>query len=482
MYFWILLFLVVVVIVLAAILYFLLAEASPITERPLYSEEEKKYFAAFSSTYFEARNKFREAAALANAELSSHKVCDDVNGTGEEMTIDIAILNAPNSNNKNKTKQGDVIIHMSGTHGIEGYAGSAIQIRALQNIANDNSSMAAASSSAGGLKKSGNNKSSSSSSSSYDPSRPTVIFVHAVNPFGMANFRRFNENNVDLNRNCLNTPEEWQSVLSRGRNQFGYERFKPLFHPSRLPTFAERLLIFGKIAYFLITVGFSKLKTTFVTGQYHDQTGLYYGGTKLERSWEILRDFLKPYCAAARRLVVIDVHSGLGPSGADTLMCDSKAQFKVASEIWPSGCLIDEPSDAGEDSASSGYTNAVGSSDLRALCFGTISRSFAASDAAKTPEISAQIANRRNNEPAEANFDLYMAVTQEFGTVPPIFVARGVLFENAAFNLSRNSPSHRMGQEMSRGAFYVESYAWKESVLRRGLERLDQTVEYLKKN
>lgn len=372
---------------------------------------------------------------------------------------------------------------MCGTHGIEGYAGSAIQIRALENIAKDRNN-------------NGNNSNSkssgatgSSAASSYDATRPTVIFIHAVNPFGMANYRRFNENNVDLNRNCLNTPEEWGSVLSRGRNQFGYERFKPLFHPSRLPTFAERLLIFGKIAYFLVTVGFGKLKTTFVTGQYHDRTGLYYGGTKLERSWEILRDFLRPYCCAARRLVVIDVHSGLGPSGVDTMMCDTKEQFALASEIWPTGCLIDEPSAAaasGGDpasSASAGYANAVGSTDIRGLCFGTISHSFAASDAATAqPELVAAIANRRRAEPEEAKFDLYMGITEEFGTVPPIFVARGVLFENAAFNLSRNSPSHRMGQEMSRGAFYVESYAWKESVLRRGLERLDQTVEYLKKN
>ena len=34
-------------------------------------------------------------------------------------------------------------------------------------------------------------------------SRPTVILVHALNPVGMAQMRRVNEANVDLNRNCL---------------------------------------------------------------------------------------------------------------------------------------------------------------------------------------------------------------------------------------------------------------------------------------
>jgi hypothetical protein len=29
---------------------------------------------------------------------------------------------------------------------------------------------------------------------------PTLVFVHAVNPFGFANNRRVNEENIDLNR------------------------------------------------------------------------------------------------------------------------------------------------------------------------------------------------------------------------------------------------------------------------------------------
>jgi hypothetical protein len=33
-----------------------------------------------------------------------------------------------------------------------------------------------------------------------DPDRPTIVFVHAVNPFGFANNRRVNEDNVDVNR------------------------------------------------------------------------------------------------------------------------------------------------------------------------------------------------------------------------------------------------------------------------------------------
>ena len=35
-----------------------------------------------------------------------------------------------------------------------------------------------------------------------------------VNPFGMAHFRRFNENNVDLNRNALPSTDR-AAVLAR---------------------------------------------------------------------------------------------------------------------------------------------------------------------------------------------------------------------------------------------------------------------------
>jgi len=32
---------------------------------------------------------------------------------------------------------------------------------------------------------------------------PTIVFVHALNPYGMKMWRRVNENNVDLNRNFI---------------------------------------------------------------------------------------------------------------------------------------------------------------------------------------------------------------------------------------------------------------------------------------
>jgi len=63
---------------------------------------------------------------------------------------------------------------MSGIHGIEGFAGSAVQLALLDKW------------NRGEL-----------------DGKPTIVLVHVMNPFGMANWRRWNENSVDLNRNLL---------------------------------------------------------------------------------------------------------------------------------------------------------------------------------------------------------------------------------------------------------------------------------------
>jgi hypothetical protein len=61
------------------------------------------------------------------------------------------------------------------------------------------------------------------------------VAIHAVNPFGFAFGRRWNENNVDLNRNALLTQEEWDKVKSRDANIAGYQDFNSLFNPPRKP-------------------------------------------------------------------------------------------------------------------------------------------------------------------------------------------------------------------------------------------------------
>jgi hypothetical protein len=68
------------------------------------------------------------------------------------------------------------------------------------------------------------------------------------------------------------------------------------------------------------TEGFGALKRAIVTGQYHKASGSYYGGSgEREPSLQVLRGFVdrrfntkKHSTDQGRRVVVLDVHTGLG--------------------------------------------------------------------------------------------------------------------------------------------------------------------------
>ena len=94
---------------------------------------------------------------------------------GEPLTIDIAWLGSLSPKR--------VLLHTSGVHGVEGFAGSAIQLKILE-----------------------------------DPPKPpadcAIILVHILNPCGMAWLRRYNETNVDLNRNFRFKEQDWQEDSS----------------------------------------------------------------------------------------------------------------------------------------------------------------------------------------------------------------------------------------------------------------------------
>ena len=119
----------------------------------------------YSADYFAARERF--LAACAQLGLEHHALTVHApSPRPEPLTIDVAIAGA--------TKPSTAIVLSSGVHGVEGLFGSALQLAFLERLA-----------------------------SWQPPAGAAVVLIHAVNPFGFAWLRRFNENNVDLNRNFL---------------------------------------------------------------------------------------------------------------------------------------------------------------------------------------------------------------------------------------------------------------------------------------
>ena len=360
----------------------------------------------FSQDYFAARTKFRKAAAAMGASLQSFPV------GGEGLTMDVAVI----AGDPNKA-----VVHLSGTHGVEGFVGSAIQTSALSNWP----------------------KLVNATSEGAPNPAPTVVVVHAVNPFGFANMRRFNEANVDLNRNHL-TPAQWAEAKGRAPNLAGYDNFRSVLVYDRAPTLLDRYLMFIPAAYNLALHGFAALKKALVTGQYHDEVGLYYGGTEQQPSITVLAEALSAILNGTKEVVVVDVHSGLGPQGVDTFMATTQEEGDEAKLVWPNATI---EIDGVGNGATSGYELVMGSVDVGLML--------------PTAKV--------------------LHITEEFGTVAGVFVARGVILENAAYHHARGSHVHEITKGWLRDVFYPQNIQFKRNVLLRGTDALTQAVSYLRR-
>lgn len=213
-------------------------------------------------------------------------------------------------------------------------------------------------------------------------------------------------------------------------------------------------------------MGPAKLKKAIVSGNYFKPRGLGYGGQRLTRSAEnlisIAREFKIPDASVSEEVVLIDVHTGLGPSGTDTLMIMPGNDAIVTDRIFPTeldargqavGGLRETIAGKGEgskksssksSSAAEGYELTVG------FVAGHFCREFLA------PHL-------MDNEGKRM-----ICVTQEFGTVPMMQVGKAQVDENYAWHHGSDEEKATYGKRL-KGVFYVETDAWKRSVARRGL-------------
>lgn len=245
---------------------------------------------SLSRTYGVARNSFQAAATFAGARLSAyahHMVGPD----GEELAVDVAELGPEDAD--------DVVIVVSGCHGVEGYLGSALQREWLEHHA---------------------------------PSRPEglrVVMIHALNPVGFAWVRRVDETNVDLNRNFI----DWSQPPPDNPR---YSEIADLLVPAswsdeeQQRTTTELFDIAGRW-------GLDTMQAVISGGQYEHPTGVFYGGSAPVWSHRWLRTWAAQYLGAVRRATIIDLHTGLGPWGVGELITSvpsSDAVHRRAADIW----------------------------------------------------------------------------------------------------------------------------------------------------
>ena len=88
-----------------------------------------------AENYISARANFREAASDAGATGCTYCEYRDV----PDLTIDLAVLDDVDVEvEAARWPLRPTLVHLSGVHGVEGYAGSAVQLAMLRGWTNDN--------------------------------------------------------------------------------------------------------------------------------------------------------------------------------------------------------------------------------------------------------------------------------------------------------------------------------------------------------
>lgn len=229
----------------------------------------------FAPDYFAARQAFLTRARARRARIASYPMTARGPGAAE-LAIDTAYLGVERPHR--------LLVVLSATHGVEGFAGSALQNQWLDQVA-----MSVFSADSG------------------------CLLVHAVNPYGFAWRRRVNERNVDLNRNALDH--------FPGPPNAAYAALDGWLNPKAPPRFPDAFLARG--VWRVLTQGLAPLRQAIARGQYEFPRGLFFGGEQREESIAHLeRIVTADQFRSAERVIVIDLHTGLGPAATYRLLID----------------------------------------------------------------------------------------------------------------------------------------------------------------
>lgn len=224
---------------------------------------------SFSASYDEARAKFLSAAKDAGWRLE--RIAHPERGPeGQDLSTDVAWFGSGDAER--------VLVMISGTHGVEGYCGSGAQVDWLRR-----------------------------GEFAHVPSGTAVMMIHAINPCGFAWNRRVTEDNVDLNRNWI----DFDKPLPRNPV---YAELSAHICPPAWDAGARQENDAVLMSY-AQTHGMPALQQALSGGQYTHPKGIFFGGTKPTWSRRTQTELFRTRLAKARKVAIIDYHTGLGPWG-----------------------------------------------------------------------------------------------------------------------------------------------------------------------
>ncbi|NBB91795.1 MAG: DUF2817 domain-containing protein [Gammaproteobacteria bacterium] len=246
--------------------------------------------------YSSARSRFLEAAQRLGASFESYE--NPMGDREEPLVTDVAVFGEDNAER--------ALLVISGTHGLEGPAGSAAQSAWLENR-----------------------------NSTGLPSGIRLVFIHALNPWGFARMSRTTEDNIDLNRNFVDFE----------RSLPGNERY-PEIHAIACPEhYDEKVVerITEGLKAYAEQHGYEALTNGLGGGQYTHADGLHYGGRGKAWSRKVLEEVIERHLAGVPRVGVIDWHTGRGDYAEPFFLCFSSPgseTYRLAIDWWGEEAIL----------------------------------------------------------------------------------------------------------------------------------------------
>ncbi|TBU90059.1 DUF2817 domain-containing protein [Stutzerimonas kirkiae] len=340
----------------------------------------------FSADYAQARERFRQQAIEAGASLESHVQPQARGLHGEDLSIDVALLGPADASR--------AALIISGTHGCEGLLGSAAQTVLLRELAAANRTLDV-----------------------------RLVLVHALNPWGMSHVSRGTERHVDLNRNFIDWTQPPPANLD----------YEELHEVIALADFEQATLATAKARSdaWVAAHGRDRFIDAAIRGQYSRRDGINFGGDGPEWSNLTLRGILQEHLQPARKVALIDWHTGIGERGQPFFLCfhphGSDARLRAA-QWW-----------GAERIAAGSRLDGAAVPDYRGLVFQGVS------DALPWAEVTGAVI--------------------EFGTLPIERMWRAIQLDLQIRRRSPQAPDSDELREQLLEAFVPRSLSWRRSVL-----------------
>jgi len=230
----------------------------------------------FSTSVSEAEIKIQEAAKAGNCLVETH-IYPLTGPRGDKLSSSI-IWCGPRDAAR-------IILVVSGTHGAEGWAGSAIQIDSLQRGVFDKL-----------------------------PSDTAVMMIHLINPWGCAWGRRENEDNADLFRDLIYYKREFYSEDKAFTDQVAQALTLTAYNDEerqRSDQLTEKLLD---------DLGEATLINIIRAGQFRYPKAPCYNGGGISWSFRLYKDLVERYLSQVKQVFLIDIHTAFGDYGDGILI------------------------------------------------------------------------------------------------------------------------------------------------------------------